>query len=201
MALCGDAVPSQSREPGPLLSRDLAHAKSPRCTQPCPSALHCVAAAGSGCAEPMTVHAGLQCLQTSNPARRSWLSWRTAQCPWSAWPRGCLLRVSWSSPLALACVPLWLSLGPLGERSGSIAPYSSAPCFPPDIAWYKGHEKLSAGPSRTLSRDGKRLEIQHARLSDAGSYRCVASNVAGVTELWYSLQVIGESAAGRTAAA
>ncbi|KAM6193100.1 hemicentin-2 [Sarcoramphus papa] len=60
----------------------------------------------------------------------------------------------------------------------------------PDIAWYKEHEKLSAGPSRTLSRDGKRLEIQHSRLSDAGSYHCVASNVAGVTELWYSLQVI-----------
>ncbi|KAM6047554.1 LOW QUALITY PROTEIN: hemicentin-2 [Theristicus caerulescens] len=59
----------------------------------------------------------------------------------------------------------------------------------PDIAWYKGHEQLLAGPGRTLSRDGKRLEIQHARLSDAGSYRCVASNVAGVTELWYSLQV------------
>ncbi|KAM6117600.1 hemicentin-2 [Phoenicopterus ruber ruber] len=59
----------------------------------------------------------------------------------------------------------------------------------PDIAWYKGQEKLSARPGRTLSRDGKRLEIQRAQLSDAGSYRCVASNVAGVTELWYSLQV------------
>ncbi|KAK4811635.1 hypothetical protein QYF61_022728 [Mycteria americana] len=59
----------------------------------------------------------------------------------------------------------------------------------PDVAWYKGHEQLSAGPGRTLSRDGKRLEIQRARLSDAGSYRCVASNVAGATELWYSLQV------------
>ncbi|NXN24555.1 HMCN2 protein, partial [Nycticryphes semicollaris] len=59
----------------------------------------------------------------------------------------------------------------------------------PDIAWYKGHEQILAGPGRTLSRDGKHLEIQRAQLSDAGSYRCVASNVAGVTELWYSLQV------------
>ncbi|XP_074747741.1 hemicentin-2-like [Strix uralensis] len=59
----------------------------------------------------------------------------------------------------------------------------------PNIAWYKGHEQLSAGPGRTLSRDGKRLEIQRARLSDTGSYRCVVSNVAGVTELWYSLKV------------
>ncbi|XP_014111826.1 PREDICTED: hemicentin-2 [Pseudopodoces humilis] len=59
----------------------------------------------------------------------------------------------------------------------------------PDISWYKGHELLSAGAGLSLSRDGKRLEIPRARLSDAGSYRCVASNVAGVAELWYSLQV------------
>ncbi|XP_029816435.1 hemicentin-2 [Manacus vitellinus] len=59
----------------------------------------------------------------------------------------------------------------------------------PHITWYKGHEELLAGPGQTLSRDGKRLEFQRARLSDAGRYRCVASNVAGVAELWYSLQV------------
>ncbi|NXT46892.1 HMCN2 protein, partial [Pluvianellus socialis] len=43
----------------------------------------------------------------------------------------------------------------------------------PDITWYKEHDQLSAGPGRTLSRDGKRLEIQRAQLSDAGAYRCV----------------------------
>ncbi|NXE29503.1 HMCN2 protein, partial [Ardeotis kori] len=43
----------------------------------------------------------------------------------------------------------------------------------PDIAWYKGREKLSTGLGWTLSRDGKLLQIQRARLSDAGSYRCV----------------------------
>ncbi|XP_054077069.1 hemicentin-2 isoform X2 [Rissa tridactyla] len=59
----------------------------------------------------------------------------------------------------------------------------------PDITWYKGREQLLAGPGRTLSRDGMHLEIHRAQLSDAGSYRCVASNVAGVTEFWYSLQV------------
>ncbi|XP_008940595.1 PREDICTED: hemicentin-2-like, partial [Merops nubicus] len=59
----------------------------------------------------------------------------------------------------------------------------------PDIVWYKGHEQLVAGPGQALSQDGKLLEIQHAQLSHAGTYRCVASNVAGVTELWYSLQV------------
>ncbi|RMB93417.1 hypothetical protein DUI87_30112 [Hirundo rustica rustica] len=59
----------------------------------------------------------------------------------------------------------------------------------PDITWYKGHEQLSAGAGLTLSRDGKLLEIPRVRVSDAGSYRCVASSVAGVAELWYSLQV------------
>ncbi|XP_009950773.1 PREDICTED: LOW QUALITY PROTEIN: hemicentin-2, partial [Leptosomus discolor] len=63
----------------------------------------------------------------------------------------------------------------------------------PNIAWYKGHQQLLDAPGWTLSRDGKHLEIQRAQLSDAGSYRCsyrcVASNGAGVAELWYSLQV------------
>ncbi|NXP61839.1 HMCN2 protein, partial [Chloropsis cyanopogon] len=43
----------------------------------------------------------------------------------------------------------------------------------PDIAWYKGQEQLSAGAGLALSGDGKRLQIPRARLSDAGSYRCV----------------------------
>ncbi|KAM9370790.1 LOW QUALITY PROTEIN: hemicentin-2 [Phaethornis superciliosus] len=59
----------------------------------------------------------------------------------------------------------------------------------PGITWYKGNKQLLPGPGRILSRDGKHLEIQRAQLSDAGSYHCVASNVAGVTELWYSLRV------------
>ncbi|XP_039576204.1 hemicentin-2 [Passer montanus] len=59
----------------------------------------------------------------------------------------------------------------------------------PDIAWYRGLEQLPAGAGLTLSGDGKRLEIPRARPSHAGSYRCVASNAAGVAELQYSLQV------------
>ncbi|XP_040387830.1 hemicentin-2 isoform X3 [Cygnus olor] len=59
----------------------------------------------------------------------------------------------------------------------------------PDISWYKGNEQLVTSPGRILSRDRKRLEIPRARLPDAGSYRCVASNAAGDTELGYSLRV------------
>lgn len=36
------------------------------------------------------------------------------------------------------------------------------------------------------------LEIDRAQVSDAGLYKCVAINVAGSTELTYSLQVYGE---------
>ncbi|XP_071310090.1 hemicentin-2 isoform X1 [Agelaius tricolor] len=59
----------------------------------------------------------------------------------------------------------------------------------PDIAWYKGQERLWAGAGLALSGDGQRLELPRARLSDAGSYRCVASNAAGLAELRYSLRV------------
>lgn len=82
------------------------------------------------------------------------------------------------------------------------APCISSPSFPADISWYKGNEQLVNTPGRILSRDGKRLEIPRAHLSDAGSYRCVASNAAGDTELGYSLRVTGESVGcrGRTGA-
>lgn len=82
------------------------------------------------------------------------------------------------------------------------APYISSPSFPADISWYKGNEQLVTSLGRILSRDRKRLEIPRARLPDAGSYRCVASNAAGDTELGYSLRVTGESVAfrGRRAA-
>lgn len=152
-----------------------------------------VAADSPGHTEPVTVGAGLQCPQRSNPARWIWPSRRTARHPWNAWPRGCPLPVSQSCRSALAHESPGFSLG---EGGSSIAPHSSALCFPADITWYKGHEQLSAGAGLTLSRDGKRLEIRRARLSDAGSYRCVASSVAGVAELWYSLQVTGECSCG-----
>ncbi|XP_037653920.1 hemicentin-2 [Choloepus didactylus] len=60
---------------------------------------------------------------------------------------------------------------------------------PPDISWFKGHQPVSAQEGVTVSADGKVLSIERARLSDAGSYRCVASNVVGSTELRYGLQV------------
>ncbi|KAM9642204.1 hemicentin-2 [Trichechus inunguis] len=60
---------------------------------------------------------------------------------------------------------------------------------PPDVSWFKGHQLVSARTGVTVSADGRVLLIERAQLSDAGSYRCVASNVAGSTELHYGLRV------------
>ncbi|XP_029776920.1 hemicentin-2, partial [Suricata suricatta] len=67
---------------------------------------------------------------------------------------------------------------------------------PPDISWFKGHQPVSARKGVTVSADGKVLRIERARFSDSGSYRCVASNVAGSTELQYGLRVNGQPLPG-----
>lgn len=62
----------------------------------------------------------------------------------------------------------------------------------PAISWFKGRQPVSARKGVMVSADGRVLLIERARLSDAGSYRCVASNEAGDTELQYGLRVNGE---------
>ncbi|KAM6170210.1 hemicentin-2 [Rhynchocyon petersi] len=59
----------------------------------------------------------------------------------------------------------------------------------PDVSWFKGHQPISARAGLVVSADGRVLHIERAQLSDAGSYRCLASNVAGSTELHYGLRV------------
>uniref|UniRef100_A0A2K5KA06 Hemicentin-2 n=1 Tax=Colobus angolensis palliatus TaxID=336983 RepID=A0A2K5KA06_COLAP len=60
---------------------------------------------------------------------------------------------------------------------------------PPDVSWFKGHQPVSSWMGVTVSADGRVLRIEQAQLSHAGSYRCVASNVAGSTELQFGLRV------------
>ncbi|XP_034738598.1 hemicentin-1 isoform X2 [Etheostoma cragini] len=59
----------------------------------------------------------------------------------------------------------------------------------PAITWYKDGRPLTSATGVTMLKRGQVLEIERAQLSDAGIYRCVAVNLAGVAEQSHSLQV------------
>uniref|UniRef100_A0A4W6D352 Hemicentin-1 n=1 Tax=Lates calcarifer TaxID=8187 RepID=A0A4W6D352_LATCA len=59
----------------------------------------------------------------------------------------------------------------------------------PAITWYKDGRPLTSAAGVTMLKRGQVLEIERAQLSDAGMYRCVAVNLAGVAEIFHSLQV------------
>lgn len=61
------------------------------------------------------------------------------------------------------------------------------------ITWYKDGRPLTSAAGLTLLKRGQVLEIERAQLSDAGTYRCVAVNLAGDAEISVSLQVYGET--------
>lgn len=60
------------------------------------------------------------------------------------------------------------------------------------ITWYKDGRPLISAAGVAMRKRGQVLEIERAQLSDAGIYRCVAVNLAGVAEISHSLQVFGE---------
>uniref|UniRef100_A0A8C4YSS1 Hemicentin-2 n=1 Tax=Gopherus evgoodei TaxID=1825980 RepID=A0A8C4YSS1_9SAUR len=110
----------------------------------------------------------VQCLATGIPVPS--LSWWKDGIALQG--TGSLLQVGW----------VQLQPRPGGGEGHVLLPFS-------DVSWYKGPRLLSASPGLVLSGDGRRLQIERAQISDAGSYRCVASSVAGSSELHYSLQV------------
>uniref|UniRef100_A0A3Q2YR82 Hemicentin 1 n=1 Tax=Hippocampus comes TaxID=109280 RepID=A0A3Q2YR82_HIPCM len=57
------------------------------------------------------------------------------------------------------------------------------------ITWSKDGRPLTSAAGMTLLKRGQVLEIERAQLSDAGIYRCIAVNLAGVAEISHSLQV------------
>ncbi|XP_074524022.1 hemicentin-1 [Halichoeres trimaculatus] len=59
----------------------------------------------------------------------------------------------------------------------------------PAITWYKDGRPLTSAAGVAMLKRGQVLEIERAQLSDAGMYRCVAVNLAGVAEIFHSLQV------------
>ncbi|XP_076007425.1 hemicentin-1 [Genypterus blacodes] len=59
----------------------------------------------------------------------------------------------------------------------------------PAITWYKDGRPLTSAAGVTMLKRGQVLEVERAQLSDAGTYRCVAVNLAGVAERSHNLQV------------
>ena len=60
------------------------------------------------------------------------------------------------------------------------------------ITWYKDGRPLTSAAGLRMLKRGQVLEIERAQLSDAGMYRCVAVNLAGIAEVSLNLQVYGE---------
>ncbi len=60
------------------------------------------------------------------------------------------------------------------------------------VTWYKDGRPLTSAAGVNILSRGQVLEIDRAQVSDTGLYKCVAINVAGNTDLTYSLQVYGE---------
>ncbi len=60
------------------------------------------------------------------------------------------------------------------------------------VSWYKDGRPLTSAAGVNILSRGQVLEIDRAQVSDTGLYKCVAINVAGNTDLIYSLQVYGE---------
>lgn len=65
---------------------------------------------------------------------------------------------------------------------------------PPMITWHKDGIELSEedfGDRMVLHEDGKELEIRAAEEEDAGRYKCIANNVAGLAEKMTDVYVWG----------
>uniref|UniRef100_A0A4W3JWV4 Hemicentin 1 n=1 Tax=Callorhinchus milii TaxID=7868 RepID=A0A4W3JWV4_CALMI len=59
----------------------------------------------------------------------------------------------------------------------------------PAVTWYKDNRPLGTGFGVSARERGQFLQIARAQVGDTGLYRCTATNVAGATEILYSLQV------------
>lgn len=64
--------------------------------------------------------------------------------------------------------------------------------FTSAVTWYKDGRPLTSAAGVNILSRGQVLEIDHAQVSDAGLYKCVAINVAGSADFTHSLQVYGE---------
>ncbi|CAB1319698.1 unnamed protein product, partial [Coregonus sp. 'balchen'] len=61
---------------------------------------------------------------------------------------------------------------------------------PPDIEWYKDDVKLQLGGRIQRLAGGQYLEIQDVRPQDSGQYSCVVTNMAGSTNLFFTVEIL-----------
>ena len=62
----------------------------------------------------------------------------------------------------------------------------------PAVAWFKdGHKVTENTTRRFILDDGWRLQIVDAEIADSTRYSCHAKNVAGESEKYYDLNVLG----------
>ncbi|XP_038853583.1 hemicentin-1-like [Salvelinus namaycush] len=61
---------------------------------------------------------------------------------------------------------------------------------PPDIEWYKDDVKLQLGGRIQRLAGGQYLEIQDVRPQDSGQYSCVVTNMAGSTNLLFTVEIL-----------
>ncbi|NXV13679.1 HMCN1 protein, partial [Cepphus grylle] len=62
----------------------------------------------------------------------------------------------------------------------------------PAITWMKDGRPLVSGRDIAILQDGHFLQLKNAQVSDTGRYVCVATNVAGLSDRKYDLNVHGE---------
>ncbi|XP_043941249.1 hemicentin-1 [Protopterus annectens] len=59
----------------------------------------------------------------------------------------------------------------------------------PALTWYKSNRPLTTAAGVTVLNRGQILQLDSAQVSDMGTYKCRAINVAGTDERFYNLQV------------
>ncbi|KAM6930619.1 hemicentin-1 [Xenentodon cancila] len=61
---------------------------------------------------------------------------------------------------------------------------------PPNIEWYKNEVKLQIGGRIQQLAGGQYLEIEEVRPEDSGEYSCVVTNMAGSTNLFFTVDIV-----------
>ena len=78
---------------------------------------------------------------------------------------------------------------------GSLALHCPATGVPqPDIQWTRRAKEIAllSEPNLRVLDAGRELQLFNAHLSDAGAYKCNASNTAGTASKQFKVNIVGE---------